>query len=126
MRDNRRYKRFTLNDLEVNSKMISATEMKVVDISISGISLKANRRLNIGREYTLKLIGRTAVSLRGIVAWCSLIEIRKISHRQMMPIYSAGLQFKNMSAEKTAELLNFIEDHKSRKHNTSLHPDFSQ
>jgi c-di-GMP-binding flagellar brake protein YcgR len=92
--------------------MISATEMKVVDLSISGISLKANRRLNIGSEYALKLEGRTAVSLRGIVVWCSLIETRKMSDREMMPIYSAGLQFKNMSTEKTTELLKFIEDHK--------------
>lgn len=112
MSDNRRFKRFTLNDLEVNGKMVSATEIKVVDISISGISLTANRRLNIGSEYPLKLIGKTAVSLRGIVVWCSLIETRKISDLGMMPIYSAGLQFKNMSAEKTTELLTFIEDHK--------------
>jgi c-di-GMP-binding flagellar brake protein YcgR len=112
MLDKRRYKRFTLNDLEVNGRMIAATEMKVVDISISGISLKVNRRLNIGSEYSLKLEGGTSVSLRGIVVWCSLIETRKISDREMMTIYSAGLQFKNMSAEKTTELLNFIEAHK--------------
>ena len=108
MRDKRRYKRVTLNDLEVNGKMIAATEMKVVDISISGISLKANSRLDIGVEYPLKLEGKTAVSLRGTVVWCSLNETRKRSDGEMMAIYSAGLKFKKMSTEKTTELLNFI------------------
>ena len=64
MRDKRKYKRFKLNDLEVNGKMVLATEVKVINISISGISLKANRRLNIGSDYTLKLEGRKTISLR--------------------------------------------------------------
>ena len=112
MRDKRKHKRFTLNDLEVSGKMISATEMKVVDISVSGISLQVDRRLNLGGEYSLKLEGKKAVSLRGTVVWCSLIATRKSSSGEMMPIYSAGLQFKNITVEKTTELLNFIEDYK--------------
>jgi len=115
MRDKRSYKRFTLNDLEVNGKMISATETKVVDISISGISLKVNRRINIGCEYPLTLKGRKTISLRGIVVWCSLIETKKGSLGEIIPIYSAGMQFKNMSTEMKTELLNFIEDYKIKE-----------
>jgi len=112
MRDKRRYKRFKLNDREVNGKMVLATEMKVINISISGISLKANRRLNIGSDYALKLEGIKAISLKGTVVWCSLIETWKGSQGEMIPIYSAGMQFKNMSDERTAELQYFIESHK--------------
>ena len=112
MHNKRKHRRFTLNDLEVSGNMIAANEMKVVDISISGISLHVDRRLNIGTEYSFNLKGKTVVFLRGTVVWCSLIETRKISEGEMMPIYSAGLKFKNMTAEKTTELLNFIEDFK--------------
>jgi len=112
MHDTRRYKRFKLNDRKVNGKMVLATEMQVIDISISGISLKANRRLNIGSVYTLKLEGRKTISLRGTVVWCSLTETRKGSEEEMIPIYSAGMQFKDMSAERITELQYFIESHK--------------
>jgi len=112
MPDKRKYNRFKLNDLKVHGKMVLATEVKVIDISISGISLKANKRFNIGSLYTLKLEGKKTVSLRGTVVWCSLIETRKGSQGEMIPIYSAGMQFKNMSIERVTELLYFIDSHK--------------
>ena len=112
MHDKRRYKRFKLNDREINGKMIMATEVKVIDISISGISLKANRRLNIGSDYTLKLEGRKTISMKGTVVWCSLIETREVAQGEMMPIYSAGMQFKDMSTERVTELQHLIESHK--------------
>src|SRR5574340_436726 len=115
MRNKRRYERFTLNDLEVNGKMVLATEVKVNDISISGISLKANRRLNIGSDYSLKLEGSRTISLRGTVVWSSLVETRRGAQGEMIPIYSAGMHFNNMPAEKIKELQAFIESHKIRE-----------
>ncbi len=112
MHDKRRHKRFKLNDREVNGKMLLATEVKVVDISISGISLQANRRLNIGSDYTLKLEGGKTISLKGTVIWSSLIEAQKGSQGDRIPIYSAGMRFKDMSAEKITELQYLIESHK--------------
>lgn len=112
MHDKRRYKRFKLNELEVNGKMALATEVKVIDISISGISLKVNRRLNIDSDYTLKLEGIKTITLRGTVIWCSLIEIRKASEEEAMPLYSAGMQFKDITDENLAELQSLIESHK--------------
>lgn len=112
MPDKRRYERFRLNDREVNGKMVLATEVKVIDISISGIAVKANRRLNIGSDYTLKLEGSKTISLKGTVIWCSLGETRKGSQGEVIPIYVAGMQFKDMSAERMTELQDFIENHK--------------
>ena len=112
MPDKRKYNRFQLNDREVHGKMILATEVKIIDISISGISLKTNRRLNIGSDYALKLEGRMTISLRGTVVWCSLTETRKGSHGDMIPIYSAGIRFKDMSANMVTELQYLIESHK--------------
>ena len=115
MSDKRRYKRFKLNDLEVNGKMVLATEVKIIDISISGISVKANRRLNIGNDYTLKLEGKKTISLRGTVVWCSLIDSRKGPKGDMIPMYSAGMQFKDMSRERITELQYLIDSHKIKE-----------
>ena len=112
MHDKRRYNRFKLNDREVHGKMALATEVKIIDISISGISLKANRRLNIGSDYTLKLQGSRTISLKGTVVWCSLTETRKGTQGEIIPIYSAGMQFKDMSTERITELQYLIESHK--------------
>lgn len=115
MQDKRKYIRFKLNDLEVNGKMALATEVKVIDISISGISVKANRRLNIGGDYTLKLEGRKTISLRGTVIWCSLTDSRKGPGGEMIPMYSAGMQFKDMSKERTTELQYLIDTYKIKE-----------
>jgi len=113
MLNTRRCRRFKLNDCEVSGKMVLATEVKVIDISISGIALKANRRLNIGGDYTLKLEGIKSISLKGTVVWCSLIETRKGLKGEIIPVYSAGMQFKDMSAERITELQSLIESHKT-------------
>jgi hypothetical protein len=111
MPDKRKYRRFKLNDLEVRGTMVLATEVKAIDISISGMALQVNRRLNIGREYALKLEGKKTVSLKGIVKWCSLIESRKGPQGDMVPIYSAGIQFKDMSPERLKEIQYLIDSH---------------
>jgi c-di-GMP-binding flagellar brake protein YcgR len=115
MEDKRRYKRFTLNIQEINGKMLFATQVKIIDISVGGISIKANRRLNIGSGYSLRLEGKKTISLRGSVVWSTLGESRGKSDGEVVPIYSAGLKFTNMSAEKITELLSFIDSNKKEE-----------
>jgi c-di-GMP-binding flagellar brake protein YcgR len=112
MHGKRRYNRFKLKNREVIGKMVLANEVNIIDISVIGMSLRANRQLHIGSDYTLKLEGIKSISLRGTVVWCSLIESRKGSKGEMIPIYSAGLKFKKMSIERVTELLSFIDSHK--------------
>ncbi len=120
MQSKRRHKRFTLNVLDVNGKMMFATEVKVIDISIGGISLKANRRLNIGSEYALKLDGKDrAIALKGAVVWSSLSAAKNGPDGEVVPIYAAGLKFTNMSTKRITELLNFIEGHKKEEVNVT-------
>lgn len=115
MLNNRKHKRFELNNHEVNGKMVLATEVEVVDISISGIAVKANRRLNIGSEYSLKLEASKNISISGTLVWCSLIETRMGTDGEAIPIYSAGIQFKDLSTEKITELQYLIDNHKTNE-----------
>ncbi len=92
--------------------MILFNEVKVVDISAGGISLEAKRRLNIGSDYRFKLEGRNTVSMIGTVVWCRLGDAGMASLGEVMPIYLAGMQFKDMSYETAAELQSLIESHK--------------
>ncbi len=113
MQDKRRHERFTWHVTEVNARMMFATEVEVIDISIEGILIKANRRLNIGHEYALKLDDKDKViPVKGTVVWSSLDECKAGENEEVVPIYAAGMKFANMTAEKIAELLNFIESNK--------------
>ncbi len=112
MKENRRHKRFRLDAVEINGKMVFATKVKILDISIGGVSLKADRRLNIGSEYVLKLEDRNRfISVKGLVVWSSLSETREGPGGEVAPIYTAGMKFSDISAEKINELLAFIEHH---------------
>jgi hypothetical protein len=106
----RKHKRFTLDVAEVNGTMIRASDVKLVNISLGGISIKADRRLNIGMEYLLKLTGRNEVmSLKGTVSWCSLVESKKAESGDHIPIYQAGLAFSGLNEKDTSLLEDFIE-----------------
>jgi hypothetical protein len=113
MKDQRKYKRFKLNVLEVNGTVMFTKEVKVVDISIDGISLESTKMLTMGNTYVLKLKDRKkAVSLKGSVVWSSLSEAREGPGGDVIPIYKVGMKFTDVSAEKGIEILNFIEANK--------------
>jgi hypothetical protein len=94
---------------EMNSSMASAEHVQVLDISEGGISLKADIRLNIGRQYTLTIeTKRNASTVKGIIVWSSLIENKEDAKGNIVPIYKAGLQFTNVSREAIREAINEI------------------
>ena len=83
MEEKRRDKRFSVNIMEINGKMVLATYVEILDISIGGVSFKANRRLNMGSEYSLRMeSGDTELTVRGIIVRATLSESLKDSRGQ--------------------------------------------
>ncbi len=111
MKDNRKHKRFTLDVMEVNGNMTRATDVRIIDISLGGISIKADRRLNLDTEYLLKLTDKNnkVLSLKGTVIWSLLSETKATESEDRIPIYQAGMRFTNLDEKGIAELVNFIE-----------------
>jgi c-di-GMP-binding flagellar brake protein YcgR len=113
MQNRRQHKRYQVDVIEINGKIVLAKYVKILDISIAGVCLKTEKRLNIGGKYTLKMEGRGKVStVRGTVTWVSLSESIVDSHGDIIPVYKAGMKFVDVSNEKINEIVNFIEDHK--------------
>ncbi len=114
MEDKRKYKRFTVEGIDGNVNF--SVDVEIINISAGGVALKSQRRLEVDREYTLKLKnGGKALTLRGLVVWSILSESRKGPHKEVIPFYRVGMQFKDVMSEKMAELVNFIEEHKNVK-----------
>lgn len=109
--EKRLHRRFVVEGIE--GTLMFATDVEILNISINGVALKANRRLEIGREYTLKLeYMEKSVSLNGIVVWSVLSELGMGQRDEKVPIYKAGMKFTNVISDKMVNLLDFIEENK--------------
>ncbi len=114
MDERRRYKRFVVEGIE--GTLMFTTEVEILNISINGVALRASRRLEIGREYTLKLEYKDKiVSMTGVVVWSVLSELHRDQHSENVPYYKAGMRFSDVVSSKMAALLEFIESHKIRE-----------
>jgi hypothetical protein len=125
MGEKRGNKRFRLEGLDVKGKMMFASKIEIIDISIGGISLRADRRLNIGRGYVLQLEDKKKViSVKGVVAWSLLSGSIGRQGGESIPEYTAGMEFRDVSTEKIVDLLDFIERHKKEEVSESTFVDY--
>jgi len=110
MQDKRQHKRYRLDLVEINGKMSMADKVQILDISLGGVSLKADRRLNIGKEYLIKLQekGKT-LDVKGIVVRSELSSIEQRAGGQGVSIFTVGMMFKEGYADKLADFLKPIE-----------------
>jgi hypothetical protein len=113
MQNRRQHKRYQVDVIEINGKIVLAKYVKILDICIGGVCLKTEKRLNMGSEYALKMGGRGKVlTVRGTVVWVLLRESTVDSHGDIIPVYEAGMKFVDVSNEKRNEIVNFIGEHK--------------
>jgi len=97
VQDKRRHKRFRLDLMEINGKMILADRVEIIDISLGGVALKTDRRLNVGKEYLIKLGYKgESIDMKGTIIRCELSNIEEGSDGECVSIYSAGIMFKYM------------------------------
>jgi hypothetical protein len=107
----RRHPRFVVEG--VQGKMVFASQVEILNLSLGGVALTADRRLNIGGEYTLKLeLAGETLEIKGLVMWSALSGLRKSGEGEGVPQYSAGLRFKDIFTERLLRLLTFIDRHK--------------
>jgi hypothetical protein len=113
VQDKRRHKRFRLDLTEINGKMILAKSVEIIDIGLGGVALKTDRRLNVGKEYLIRLGDKgKSIDVKGIIVRCELSKIEERSNGERISIYTAGMMFKDVSPDTIADFLNSIEQHK--------------
>jgi len=113
MRNKRKDKRFKLDIIDLASKMSSIGKVEIIDISLGGVAIKADRKLNIGKECLMTLgCGGKHINIKGIVVRSELSGIEERDDGEKANIYSAGILFKNESAGKVKDFLESIENNK--------------
>jgi hypothetical protein len=113
MGDKRQHKRLQLEAVDVNGTMVYVTKIEIIDISLGGLSLRADRRLNISCCYVIKLAGKNkTISVKGSIIWSKLSEIKPGPDGETTVVYTAGMQFNNVSPSAIPDLQEFIRNHR--------------
>jgi hypothetical protein len=97
---------------DVRGHLVLAARVEVLNLSLGGVAIRADRRLNIGSEYTLKLeMGDRFIAMQGVVVWSVLSGMRKVRGEDR-PEYSAGLKFTGVIDERVQGLIDFIDENR--------------
>jgi len=113
MEDKRKYKRIRLDLLEINGKMSLAEKIELIDISLGGVSLTVDRRLNIGKEILLKLGDKTnSIDIKGVIVRSELSGIEERVTGEKIIVYKVGMMFKDGQSELIADFLRTLVQNK--------------
>lgn len=106
--DKRRHDRFSTDN--VHGRFSYAVRASVLNLSLSGLAVRTDTQLNIGRKYRFELGDPThAVELSGSVRWCRMSGTEKLPSGDIVPVYEAGIALDDVLTNKAEELLQFME-----------------
>ncbi len=111
VQESRQHKRFKVEDMDIHIGMSFAKKVKIINICMDGIMVKADRRLDLGNKYTVKIeYENKALTAKAAVMWSLLIEGMKDTGGNIVPLYLAGMQFTDISnRNKREEIIRSIE-----------------
>jgi len=110
MQNKRRHKRYKLDVIEISGKMTLSDKVEIMNISAGGIALNADIRLDIGREYSIKLGEKgKIIDVKGVIVRSELSGMEQRKKGEQVLIYSAGMMFKEGQEDKIRDFLSSIE-----------------
>jgi hypothetical protein len=109
-KERRQHKRLNIELRGMSGKMAFTSYLNIIDISAGGISFEADRRLNMGRSYTLSIIyDKQTIHIKGTVIWSIIRKSKKDDRGNVIPVYKAGMKFSDESREQIQECIPLIE-----------------
>jgi Tfp pilus assembly protein PilZ len=111
MKENRRYTRVRIQSMDVKCKMHFDTDIRLLNVSLSGACISLNKPLDMGGEYTVHIDGPDRTfSLKGTVIWARISGSQKNEKGDILPRYEVGLSFEDILTRKGDDLVHFIEE----------------
>jgi hypothetical protein len=108
--DKRRFKRYDVEGIE--GTLVLNFEARVLNLSLTGLSLSTQTALRSGTRYTLRVPSRQGeLRFHATVRWCRLVGTERNALDEVVPVYHAGLDFRDELDQQARELLSFIESH---------------
>lgn len=107
--DKRRFKRYEVQGIP--GTLVLNFEARVLNLSLTGLSLATHSPLRAGTRYALRVPRNGELRFNATVRWCRLVGTEKNSREEVVPVYHAGLDFRDDLDAHARELLSFIESH---------------
>ena len=113
MQNKRRHKRYRLDSMEINGKMSMVNRVEIIDISLSGASLKVDKKLELGKEYLIRLGDREKkFDVKGVIVRSEVCGIEEKANGNKADVYAAGMMFNGGQMDKLALFLYAIDQKK--------------
>jgi hypothetical protein len=117
-REKRGCHRYHIPHHNINVELDCTDQIEVLDLSVGGISFKTDLQFHPSQQYELRLKFKDQViPLRGEVKWSLLSGYKKYSvqdklfHNSLIPIYSTGMQFINITDSQLTAIMHLIEEY---------------
>jgi len=108
MEEKRHYQRFSMDFIDIHGRILFSTHIRVLNISIGGISFSTDRLLATGGVYVLKLESKgSTLYLEGTIVWSKLNENSR-EDGNLIRTYTVGMKFLHDSDTQRRELEKFI------------------
>lgn len=106
----RRFKRYSGSGLV--GSLPAASEVRIVDFSVTGVALETTEQLEIGTRYAFHLGPPTdPIELSGRVQWSQLKATRPRGSADVEPIYYSGLELEGVFTDRARRVLRYVEEH---------------
>jgi len=108
--ERRQCRRFTVENMGVDCDMPSASRVKVMNISSGGALVMADKSINIGKSYALKIGYKDkSVFVKANAVWALLTDCVKESNGDITPLFIAGMQFIDVIKGEIPEIIKLLE-----------------
>jgi hypothetical protein len=109
MDEKRKHYRHSLEGMGVYAQTVVSKDVEILDISMSGASLKGAKRFDMGHQYSFRFKHKDhVVSVNGLIVWEKISGIEKTGEGETTLIYTAGISFTEVSADTSSQLREFI------------------
>jgi hypothetical protein len=107
--DRRKHQRHPVSITDITGKMLFAKNIEITDISVGGISLITDRKLDVGTGYILRIEWEgKGLTVKVIVKWSAISQKMEHPGGAVTHIYKVGMEFINTPEEDIRRIITFL------------------
>jgi hypothetical protein len=92
----------------IHGNILNSNDLEVLNISIHGAAVETVRRVEMNREYTIRVqFHERSFQIRARVMWAMLVS-KEMTDKRIVPLYRAGVKFIQVSDEQANHIRTCI------------------